>query len=131
MRLMIFVGLGLAATALTTPSAHAQFFTGTKLLLSCETNTPTQLLTCITYIEAVADGVVGDLLGEELLLSKGRYPEEPCFRPGISGEQLRLIVVNALRSRPENLDRPAAILVHNALFQAFPPPKDRDPRGCM
>jgi Rap1a immunity proteins len=46
-----------------------------------------------------------------------------CLPPGLTGDQVRLIVIKFLKEHPEQLHYPASLIAGNALHSAFPCPQ--------
>jgi Ssp1 endopeptidase immunity protein Rap1a len=103
----------MALLCLTALPTEAAFYNGNKLYTECTGSKATDQVSCISYIEGIADMVAG------LWTPK----DTACFSPGINAGQLQDIVVNYLQDHPENRHWPATILVLQALHDAFPCPR--------
>lgn len=111
---------GMAIVALMSeslPDAYAQgtlssFESGDALVEECLSNNPELQSHCLGYIAGVADALNGNRIGEfQACIPDGR---------GVSEVQLRVIVLNWLRSRAGLRHLTAAGLIAEALSEAFP-----------
>lgn len=105
----LWFGLALACA----PDAHANFLDGNELRDRCESARPEAVNTCLGYLTGVADA---EDAAPSWKLQKSLF----CLPRGVSGNQLRAVVVDYFRAHPEEEDFNAAIVVGNAFLEAFP-----------
>ena len=93
--------------------ATANFLDGNELRERCAADTPDAVNTCMGYLAGVADAEDAgpSWRGQESLF---------CVPRGVSGGQLRRVVLDHLTSHPEEEDLNAAIVVGNAFLERFP-----------
>jgi hypothetical protein len=103
-KLIVAAGLILIASAAHAADVKA-IYNGNDLLNNCTGDVP-GLAWCYGYIEGVVDTIV---LGEF----------SACMPLGVTGQQLREVVVKALRADPVNRNVAAAVLVRNAVALAW------------
>lgn len=96
--------------SIVAPLHASSYYSGYELLARCDDN---RQLACIGYIAGVSDLT-------NALIATGALPRGLCIPDNASAGQLELVVVQYLRSRPQNLHYEASLLVKNALEAAFP-----------
>tara|TARA_S200002703_G_scaffold140018_1_gene130997 strand:- start:356 stop:682 length:327 start_codon:yes stop_codon:yes gene_type:complete len=98
------------ALCLCATNAQAAYKSGNDLLTACKA----EGLTCYGYITAAQDTY-------EAWVDWGLITEKRmCVPHGVSAEQLRLVVLKYMESKPEALHLNAGSFVLNALIVAFP-----------
>lgn len=107
----------IAALSLAAP-AHAAgnttvFRTGNDLLPLCRELQGDEIATCYGYLQGVIDGQSSGLV----------RATNYCLVAGVTGRQIRDIVVAYLEAHPENRHQRGAWLVTYALNDAFPCPR--------
>jgi hypothetical protein len=83
------------------------FITGNALLDLC--NNDAAALFCLGYVAGVVDD-----------MTMARGAEQTCLPADVTGSQLKDVVLNYIRSHPENRHYPAPLLVLSAFEDAFP-----------
>ncbi|MGY5811903.1 Rap1a/Tai family immunity protein [Rhizobium sp. LEGMi198b] len=106
----IFAALACAAVAIPAAPAFAGFADGNQLYGWRSAINPLNVEDCHAYISGVVDPM-------SLFEASGKS----CIRLGVTVQQVTDIVVRSLRERPENRDQSAAVLVNNAILNAFCP----------
>jgi Rap1a immunity proteins len=106
----LLVGLALALLATGAHGAEVRsFLSGTDLYTVCN---GLNVNTCRTYLMGVLDA--------ESAIDSTLHIPFLCIPPDVSIEQVRLIVLQELQSRPEELHYGAATLVLPAIRRAYP-----------
>lgn len=93
--------------------AGGKFFTGSKLLEWCESDSPDEQGACFGYVAGLSD-ITDTYEGSGLIDTLYCYPE------GVTLTQLQKLVVKSLNERPEVLHQGASGLAAVAFMQAFP-----------
>jgi len=98
----------LTACLLATPvAAHAAHLDGNALMAKCSTG---DTKGCFIYLE-----------GFNAALSEFPIAGRPaCVPEGVTGSQMRDVVLKLLRDEPQNRERPAARLIMRAFAKAWP-----------
>jgi Ssp1 endopeptidase immunity protein Rap1a len=91
--------------------AHAAILTGNQLYEICTNTSEVQQAACLSYIDGVVDSFTD-------FRNAMKSPE--CLPQGVTGYQLRDVVVQWLAQHPQYRADTAASLVHGALFDAWP-----------
>jgi hypothetical protein len=96
----------IAATLLLfTANSFASFYTGYEILNECKS---ARNGLCLGYIVAVVD--LYNLYGDNYI----------CIQDGVKLGQLKLLTINALEEKPDNLHYQPARIISTALHDAFP-----------
>jgi Rap1a immunity proteins len=99
--------------ALTSLGVYANFLDGNELRVRCESDHPHEINTCLGYLTGIADA-------EDAAPSWKLQQSLFCLPRGVSANQLRGTVLEYFKAHPEEEDLNAAIVVGNALLEAFP-----------
>jgi hypothetical protein len=103
------------ALLLATVAPAASDFTGVELRNICTSpakDHPIEETMCKFYIAGLNDG----LFGGQMMAQRGM---RACIPP-INGAQARLIVEKYMRDHPEELNKPAPIVIATAIWTAYP-----------
>lgn len=94
---------------------------GNWLLGLCESNRPEHLGMCFGYIDGFSRGfeLGGLVLGDRARNNDRSYPRY-CIPEGVTGQQLRDIVVRHLRQHPEERHIFFGQIIWDALWRAYP-----------
>lgn len=84
--------------------------TGDGLFLECQSDVSVNVLGCINYIEGALD---------QLELARDDRRKSSCVPSGVTGQELRDIMVDYFRSHPEGRQNAAASGVKAALSEAW------------
>jgi Rap1a immunity proteins len=119
---MIFLVSGLPASQSGTTNVELSDIRGTQLSTFCNRSDSTmEFQFCDAFIVGVRDGVV---------LAVTLRDAKPILDipKDVTQEQIRAVVTKYLKDHPEELHKPAGLLVIFALSKAFPP-QDHTQRG--
>ena len=103
----IALGLAVLCVAFGASAQRISRVDGNRVLAAC---TAKQLVTCDAFVSGVADSIG--------LQPEGKRPA--CIADGVTGTQLREVLVKYLRAHPETREQNAALLTARALAAAFP-----------
>ncbi len=106
------LGLWWGLVVMTSP-AYANFLDGNELRARCQSERPDEINTCLGYLTGIADA-------EDAAPSWKLQQSLFCLPRGVSANQLRGTLLNYFKKHPEEEDLNAAIVVGNALLEAFP-----------
>lgn len=136
--LILIAGLmvGLVAQAEAARNT-GHFHSGNTLSGWCDDDERVGLMLCGAYVNGIVDTLAKT---QERVNSIAKYREafdvdsseltvgdplpSPCLPVGITGGQMRKVVTKYLNENPANLHHGAAILVYEALSEAFPCPEE-------
>jgi hypothetical protein len=117
--MLALVAMALAAA----PAQEAEPWlmrTGNDVLETCSAKGTDSLIVCVAHIQGVVAGVE---VQRALVERKGRPTCGFEVPAGVSGEQMRDVVVKYLRDHPEERHLPGGLMIFMALRGAFPCPK--------
>jgi hypothetical protein len=95
---------------MATPSAQASFKDGNQLAMDCSSGAAADSAYCAGYLASAVDAhpVVG------------QYEGRICMSPDVALGQVRDVVLNFMKEKPELRHHVAASIVFEALAEAFP-----------
>lgn len=105
--------LTLLALSLASGLAQANFLDASELRARCESSRVDFVNTCLGYLTGVADA---ENAAPAWRMQKSLF----CVPQGVTGRELRLLVVDYFREHPEEDDVNASIVVGNAFVEAYP-----------
>jgi hypothetical protein len=120
--------LFLLAPASIIAQENVLLMTGTDLKDSCSythvepmtTFSALKMGQCVGFVQGITSNEAVLKLPLVLITEDGNLTQQFCIRKGVTQGQTIAIVEKFLNNNPEQLDRPAALLVRQALKTVFP-----------
>ena len=108
---------GIAALFLATGTAHAGSIRTDIWVKACTAKEAAGRTLCMGYALGLYDGLI-------LWYANSKDPIKICVpeKPFVSGEQLKDIGLGYIRKHPDSNSRPIAVVLREALEEAFPLP---------
>lgn len=101
------------AMGVAAPSAEAQEVTGQRLIDFCTSENAPDLALCHGFFRGLSDT-------HSIYAAMGKGLHLYCLSKGVTQEQFERVAFNWMEANPDRLDRPAAVLIVQALHEGFP-----------
>ena len=102
-----------AALSLFAMRAEAQDITGNHIIELCESASASDLALCHGFFRGLSDT-------HSIYAAMGKGLHLYCLPRGVTQEQFERVAFKWMEAHPEYLDRPAAVLIVEALHEGFP-----------